>query len=43
MDLGNLIPEDYICYFIINVANQIDCSEANPEFRDNSCEHNYPS
>ena len=34
MDLRNLIPEDHPCYFIKNVVDQIDCSEANQEFRD---------
>ena len=33
MDLRNLIPEDYPCYFIKNVVDLIDCSKANHEFR----------
>ena len=32
MDLSNLIPEGHLCYFIKNVVDQIDCSEANKEF-----------
>ena len=32
MDLSNLIPEGHPCYFIKNVVDQIDCSEANKEF-----------
>ena len=28
MDLSNLIPEGHPCYFIKNVVDQIDCSEA---------------
>lgn len=42
MDLRNLIPEDHPCYFIKNVVNQIDCSEANKEFRDKLGEPAYP-
>ena len=33
MDLRNLIPEDYLCYFIKNVVDLSDCSKANNEFR----------
>ena len=32
MDLRNLIPEDHPCYFIKNVVDQIDCSQANRVF-----------
>ena len=32
MDLKNLIPEGHLCYFIKNVVDQIDCSEANKKF-----------
>lgn len=32
MDLRKLIPKDHPCYFIKNVADYIDCSEANREF-----------
>ncbi|WP_244987134.1 hypothetical protein [Methanobrevibacter oralis] len=32
MDLSNLIPEGHPSYFIKNVVDQIDCSEANKEF-----------
>ena len=42
MDLRNLIPEDHPCYFIKNVVDQIDCSEANKEFRDKPGEPAYP-
>ncbi|WP_296848275.1 hypothetical protein [uncultured Methanobrevibacter sp.] len=37
-----MIPEDYPCYFIKNVLDQIDCSEANKEFRDKPVEPTYP-
>ena len=42
MDLRNLIPGDHPCYFIKNVVHQIDCSEANKEFRDKPGEPAYP-
>ncbi|WP_052331863.1 hypothetical protein [Methanobrevibacter oralis] len=42
MDLSNLIPEGHPCYFIKNVVDQIDCSEANKEFRDKPGEPAYP-
>ena len=42
MDLRNLIPGDHPCYFIKNVVDQIDCSEANKEFRDKPGEPAYP-
>ena len=42
MDLRNLIPEDHPCYFIKNVVDQIDCSEANRDFRDKPGEPAYP-
>ena len=38
MDLRKLIPKDHPCYFIKNVVDQIDCSEANREFADSSGE-----
>lgn len=42
MDLRNLIPEDHPCYFIKNVVDLIDCSQANKEFRGKSGEFAYP-
>ena len=41
-DLRNMIPEDHPCYFIKNVADQIDCSQANREFADTAGEFAYP-
>ena len=34
MDLRNLIPKNYPCYFIKSVTDHIDCSNANCEFDD---------
>ncbi|WP_400219145.1 transposase [Methanobrevibacter smithii] len=42
MDLRNLIPEDHPCYFIKNVVDQIDCSQANRVFADKPGEFAYP-
>ena len=42
MDLRNLIPEDHPCYFIKNVVDQIDCSQANRVFADKPGEFVYP-
>lgn len=42
MDLRNLIPEDHPCYFIKNVVDQIDCSQANRVFADRPGEFAYP-
>lgn len=42
MDLRNLIPEDHPCYFIKNVVEQIDCSQANRVFADKPGEFAYP-
>ena len=42
MDLRKLIPKDHPCYFIKNVVDQIDCSEANREFADSPGEFAYP-
>ena len=42
MDLRNLIPKDHPCYFIKNVVDLIDCSEANREFIDTPGEAAYP-
>lgn len=42
MDLRNLIPEDHLCYFIKNVVDQIDCSQANRVFADKPGEFAYP-
>lgn len=42
MDLRNLIPEDHPCYFIKNVVDQIDCSQANRVFTDKPGEFAYP-
>ena len=42
MDLRNLIPEDHPCYFIKNVVDLIDCSNANREFRGKPGEFAYP-
>lgn len=42
MDLRNLIPEDHLCYFIKNVVDQIDCSQANRVFADRPGEFAYP-
>ncbi|WP_407374646.1 IS1182 family transposase [Methanobrevibacter sp.] len=42
MDLRKLIPKDHPCYFIKNVADHIDCSEANREFADTPGEFAYP-
>ena len=42
MDLRNLIPEGHPRYFIKNMVDQIDCSEANREFHDNPGEAAYP-
>lgn len=42
IDLRNLIPKDNQCYFIKNVVNQIDCSEANHPFIDSPGEATYP-
>ena len=42
LDLRNLIPKNHPCYFIKNVVDQIDCSEANKEFRDKPGEPAYP-
>ncbi len=42
MDLRKLIPKDNPCYFIKNVVDQIDCSEANREFADSPGEFAYP-
>ncbi|MDO5855428.1 MAG: transposase [Methanobrevibacter smithii] len=42
MDLQNLIPEDHPRYFIKNVADLIDCSKANQEFRGKPGESAYP-
>ena len=41
MDLRNLIPEDHPCYFIKNVVDQIDCSQANRVFADKPGEFAY--
>ena len=41
-DLRNMIPEDHPCYFIKNVVDQIDCSQANREFVDTAGEFAYP-
>ena len=41
MDLRKLIPKDHPCYFIKNVADYIDCSEANREFADTPSEFVY--
>ena len=37
-----MIPEDHPCYFIKNVVDQIDCSQANREFVDTAGEFAYP-
>ena len=42
MDSRKLIPKDNQCYFIKNVVDQIDCSEANREFADSPGEFVYP-
>jgi len=42
MDLMKLIPKDHPCYFIKNVADNIDCSETNREFADTPGEFAYP-
>ncbi|WP_303247892.1 IS1182 family transposase [uncultured Methanobrevibacter sp.] len=42
MDLRNLIPEDHPCYFIKNVVDYIDCSDANSAFVGRSGEAAYP-
>lgn len=42
MDLKKLIPKDHSCYFIKNVADYIDCYEANREFVDTPGEFAYP-
>lgn len=42
MGLRNLIPEDHPCYFIKNVVDQIDCSQANRVFADKPGEFAYP-
>ena len=42
MDLRKLIPKDHPSYFIKNVVDQIDCSEANREFADSPGEFAYP-
>ena len=42
MDLRKLIPKDHPCYFIKNVVDHIDCSEANREFADTPGEFAYP-
>lgn len=42
MDLRSLIPEDHPCYFIENVIDQIDCSQANHVFADKPEELVYP-
>ena len=42
MDLRNMIPEDYPSYFIKNVVEKIDCSQANREFVDTASEFAYP-
>ena len=42
MDLRNLIPEDHPCYFIKNVVDQVDCSQANKKFENNPGESAYP-
>ena len=42
MDLRELLPKDHPCYFIKNVANQIDCSGANREFAGTPGEFAYP-
>lgn len=42
MDLRKLIPKDHPRYFIKNLVNQIDCSEANCEFADSPSEFAYP-
>lgn len=42
MDLRNLILEDHPCYFIKNVVDQIDCSQANRVFADRPGEFAYP-
>lgn len=41
MGLRNLIPEDHPCYFIKNVVDQIDCSQANRVFADKPGEFAY--
>ena len=41
-DLRNMIPEDHPCYFIKNVVDQIDCTQANREFADTAGEFAYP-
>lgn len=40
--MRNLIPEDYQCYFIKNVVDYIDCSDANSEFVGKLGEAAYP-
>ena len=42
MDLRNLIPEDHPCYFIKNVVDYIDCSDANSAFVGRPGEAAYP-
>ncbi len=42
MDLRKVIPKDHPCYFIKNVADHIDCSEANRVFADTPGEFAYP-
>lgn len=42
LDLKELIPDDHPCYFIKNVVDQIDCSEANKVFRGKPGEFAYP-
>ena len=42
MDLRNLIHGDHPCYFIKNVVDLIDCSQANKEFRGKPGEFAYP-
>ena len=42
MDLNKLIPEDHPCYFIKNVVDLVDCSQANNEFRGKPGEFAYP-
>lgn len=41
MDLRKLIPKDHPCYFIKNVVDQIDCSQANRVFADKPGEFAY--
>ncbi len=41
MDLMNLISEDHPSYFIKNVVDQIERSQANRKFRDRSDEPAY--